>query len=109
MNSVENLKPCRGLTEDDDEKIPEYLQRTTASGGGSKRLHDVAEDMFGKLFKLLKAGDKEQVLQYQSHSQRWRNDRRSLRVYSTACEKSFSLNVFGRFVSLSLSGFIFMH
>ena len=87
-SSVENLKPCPGLTEDDDEKIPEYLRRTTASGGGSKRVHDIAKGMFGRLFKALKAGEKEQVLQNQSHSQRWKNDHRSLRVYSTSCEKS---------------------
>jgi hypothetical protein len=86
--AVENLKPCPGLSEDNDEKIPEYLQRTTASGGGSKRVHNIAKDMFGRLFKALEAGDKEQVLQYQAHGQRWRNDHRSLRVYSTSCEKS---------------------
>lgn len=88
-SSVEESKPpCPGLTEDNDEKIPEYLRRTTASGGGSKRIHDIAKDMFGRLFKALKNSEKEQVLQNQSHSQRWRNDHRSLRVYSTSCEKS---------------------
>ncbi|KAF6765888.1 hypothetical protein DFP72DRAFT_996748 [Ephemerocybe angulata] len=82
------LVPCPGLTSLDDNRIPRYLQRTQAAGGGARALHIISQEVFGKSFSKLEDLDKkEQVLDIQYHERTWKNEHQKLRVYSTACEK----------------------
>lgn len=80
--------PCPGLSELDDTRIPTYVQRTSASGGGSRALYTISQALFGVAFSELKDVEKiQRVLDVQYHERKWSNDHQALRVFSTACKK----------------------
>lgn len=80
--------PCPGLTSHNDNRIPRYLERTSAAGGGARALYVIAREVFGKMFSKLEDEDEMQrVLDLQYHERKWVNDHKNLRVFSTLCEK----------------------
>ncbi|KAH6871759.1 hypothetical protein BKA70DRAFT_1484362 [Coprinopsis sp. MPI-PUGE-AT-0042] len=80
--------PCPGLTQKDDIRILRYLRLVSELGGGSRALHVIAKEKYGKKFsKLKKLEDITTVIQIQLHEQKWKNDHKNLRVLSTTCEK----------------------
>ncbi|KAF8209531.1 hypothetical protein K438DRAFT_1572203 [Mycena galopus ATCC 62051] len=81
------MKPCPGVTEDDIPNVQKYLQRTGASGGGSRSVFKIAMDKFRKAFSSLKEKRQKEVRDIQYHEQKWRNDHANLRIFSTACDK----------------------
>jgi hypothetical protein len=81
-------KPCPGLSELDDKRIPMYLRRTAAIGGGGRSIHTIASEMFHKIFSKLSKVEKEEVVQEQRHGHQWWNDHQQLKVFSTKCEKT---------------------
>lgn len=90
MSQIEDLKeplPCPGLTEVDDERIPIYLWRTCAAGGGAQSLVTISELKYDKLFSSLGKKERKIVLDTQVHGWKWRNDHASLRIFSVQCDK----------------------
>lgn len=78
--------PCPGLTEADEKRIPVYLGRTGASGGGARSITKIAKEHFASLFRQLRRHEKDAVLDLQSHEHKWRNDHRKLCVFATDCD-----------------------
>ena len=79
--------PCPGLSDQDDKRIPKFLRRTAALGGGGRSIIAIAEERFGRPFGQLDDEEKEEVWAVQQHGHVWRNDHQRLRVYSTTCKK----------------------
>ncbi len=80
-------RPCPGITEQDCPGIVQYLNRSSAIGGGGQAIHIISSQIFNKLFSQLRPQHKDDVLAAQSHTHLWRNDHRHLRIYSTTCKK----------------------
>ena len=83
-------QPCPGLTERDDNRIPIYLGRTSAIGGGARSITRIALERFKKLYRKLSKTKKKEVLDVQMHEHRWINDHFNGRVFSHLCLKSVS-------------------
>jgi hypothetical protein len=81
------LLPCPGLAEADDERIPIYLRRSCAAGGGAQSLATIAGSKYDKLFSKLGEKERDVVLDIQVHDWKWRNDHAKLRIFSTRCNK----------------------
>ncbi|KAJ7143457.1 hypothetical protein C8R46DRAFT_1316074, partial [Mycena filopes] len=79
--------PCPGLTEGICPRLPIYLARTGAFGGGSRSVTVIARELFRKMFKRLKSEDKDRVTDQQRHERQWTNDHTKQRVFSTNCKK----------------------
>lgn len=79
--------PCPGLTLLDDSRIPPYLQRMGALGGGGEWLVKIAKRLFLKTFSKLRKLEKSEVLTEQQHTWKWRNDHAEERVYSVDCKR----------------------
>ncbi|KAJ7659817.1 hypothetical protein DFH06DRAFT_1326842 [Mycena polygramma] len=81
--------PCPGITSGICPRLPIYLRRTGASGGGSRSVTAIARALFGKLalFRRLDGADKEEVANTQRHERQWINDHAKQRVFSTCCKK----------------------
>ena len=88
--SVVPTKPCPGLTELDDGRIPNYLYRSAAHGGGGKSIQSIAKEKFNQLFSKLSKRKKDEVLDHQQHGHTWTNDHQKLRVFSATCQKAVS-------------------
>ncbi|KAJ6615027.1 hypothetical protein B0H10DRAFT_2220789 [Mycena sp. CBHHK59/15] len=80
--------PCPGITEDDHPRVPGYLKRTGAMGGGSRSVFKIAMETFRKAFRALGNKRQREVRDTQQHEQKWRNDHTHLRVFTTSCEKT---------------------
>lgn len=78
-------EPCPGLTVCDDQRIPLYLKRSSAAGGGGRSVAKIAGEIFSNSFTQLSRTRKTHVLLQQAHEQRWRNDHQGMRVFSTTC------------------------
>lgn len=85
-----NARPCPGLTERDDGRIPIYLGRTSAIGGGARSITRIALERFKKFYRKLSKTRKKEVLDVQMHEHRWVNDHFNERVFSHSCLKSVS-------------------
>ncbi|KAJ6556704.1 hypothetical protein B0H10DRAFT_2201541 [Mycena sp. CBHHK59/15] len=81
--------PCPGLTAATCPRLPVYLKRTGASGGGARSLTVIAKELFGRLarFSGLKAKEQDVVADTQRHERQWINDHAKQRVFSTNCKK----------------------
>ena len=80
-------KPCSGITKANNERIPLYLGRTGALGGGGRSVTIIAMERFKKAYKLLTSRQKTEVLTVQAHEHQWHNDHENLRVFSTSCSR----------------------
>ncbi|KAF5320335.1 hypothetical protein D9611_011267 [Ephemerocybe angulata] len=85
------IMPCPGLTALEDKRIPVYLHRTPAPGGGARAVWRIAKEKFKKLFSELKEGQKDVVLDTQYHEHKWKNDHYKVRVFSASCEKEVQI------------------
>ncbi|KAJ6459147.1 hypothetical protein C8R47DRAFT_1028273 [Mycena vitilis] len=81
--------PCPGITPSTCPRLPIYLRRTGASGGGARSVTAIARSLFGKLalFRRLTGRDREDVVDTQRHERQWVNDHAKQRVFSTRCKK----------------------
>ncbi|KAF8328951.1 hypothetical protein F5887DRAFT_1287968 [Amanita rubescens] len=77
--------PCPGLTEAEDSRIPSYLYRTSASGGGSQSVTVISKERFGCSFSELAPEAKDEVTDLQQARHVWKNDHRRLRVFAASC------------------------
>ncbi len=80
--------PCGGITKDHDERVPQYLRRPVAAGGGARSRKTIAEEEFGQAYSQLSQGQKTSVDTIRQHNYTWRNDRSNVRIFSTSCRKS---------------------
>ncbi|KAG6905164.1 hypothetical protein DXG01_004460, partial [Tephrocybe rancida] len=85
---VQKMCPCPGITEADDQRVPQYLRRTPVAGGGARSVKLIAGEMFKQLFSCLTPKEKQQIFTAQRHEQQWKNDHENLRVFATACKHS---------------------
>ena len=80
--------PCPGITEANDPRVPTYLRRTSALGGGARSVKVIAGEVYNKLFSILGKAAKQDVLDRQQHEHKWQNDHHNLRVFAVACERT---------------------
>jgi hypothetical protein len=85
------IVPCPGLTNAENQKISVYLKRSGAAGGGARSLARIAAELFKTSFKKLNKACRKVILNVQQHEYLWRNDHNHLRIFSTTCEKSTSI------------------
>lgn len=86
--STPSLIPCPGLTASDHPRIPLYLERTPATGGGSSKITKVSASLYPKVrYTDLSAEQQQNVLAAQRLERRWRNEHDLQKVYSTECKK----------------------
>ncbi|KAF9780748.1 hypothetical protein BJ322DRAFT_1011530 [Thelephora terrestris] len=78
--------PCRGVTELDEALVDLYLNRTGAGGGGARSVHRISEERFGKEYRHLTRGQKDEVDAAQRAEWTWRNDHLNRRVHATNCD-----------------------
>lgn len=78
---------CPGLTEADDSRIPSYLYRTSATGGGGQSITEISKELYGLSFRNLASNVKDEVLDLQQLGHKWRNDHRRFRVFSKECRE----------------------
>lgn len=78
--------PCPGITQEDHERLPVYLQRTGVLGGGARSVAVISKGLFQRLFSKLRGQRRQQVLDQQQHEWTWRNDHAKMRVFAVACE-----------------------
>lgn len=84
------LLPCPGNTEHEDQRIPGYLLRSGAGGGGARSLKIISQKRYRKPFSELSVKQKEVVCDQQQAERRWINDHSSpnrLRVFAADCQK----------------------
>ena len=74
--------PCPGLTKKDDPRIAQYVKRTSVNSAGGSDIHDVAMDLFSKLFKNLTSDEKDIVRQKQIQTHSWSVDRMRKSVHA---------------------------
>lgn len=79
---------CPGLTNLDNVKIPSYLRRTAARGGGGRSPLKIAQELFKKTFSRLKPKQKRRVFLEQQGGWTWQNDHPNDRVFATCCSRS---------------------
>ncbi|KAJ7727802.1 hypothetical protein DFH07DRAFT_970018 [Mycena maculata] len=79
--------PCPGITASTCPRLPVYLIRTGAAGGGARSLPAIASQIFSKLFRNLNS-KKKIVANTQCHERKWINDHTQQRVLSTRCKKT---------------------
>lgn len=85
--AVTSTQPCPGLSELDNSEIAHYLTRSGLTGGGHS-VNFISEELFGKAFGDLLPNSKDEVVNAQMHSHKWRNDHQHLQIFSTECEKT---------------------
>ena len=79
------LEPCPGLSKADNVRIPQYLKRSCAPGGGARSVTRIASEFFTKPFSELSDDKQEKVNVQQRHEHQWRNNHQTLRVFSVRC------------------------
>lgn len=86
-NTSLRSRPCPGLTVYDDSRIPVYLERTGAIGGGARSITRITQEIFKKYFCQLSNPRKKEIIDRQIHEHRWQNDHHNDRVFSRQCLK----------------------
>ncbi|KAJ3002796.1 hypothetical protein NUW54_g5652 [Trametes sanguinea] len=89
--------PCGGITEMHEQRLPQYLWRPSADGGGSKKRDVFIQELWPdeeRNWSDLDSDEQEQVNLVQKHHRTWRIDRENARVFATACLKSVALDNF---------------
>ncbi|KAH6870856.1 hypothetical protein BKA70DRAFT_1578587 [Coprinopsis sp. MPI-PUGE-AT-0042] len=79
--------PCPGLTERVDKRVPIYLERTGANGGGGIDIRRIVKSVFKKAFSKLSKKKKEEAVDRQRITQKWANDHQNVRVHAADCQK----------------------
>ncbi|KAJ6621927.1 hypothetical protein B0H10DRAFT_1910305 [Mycena sp. CBHHK59/15] len=80
--------PCPGITASTcPPRLPDYLKRPIASGGGARSATKIAREKFQKLFRKLTDRQKEIVSDTQRNEWKWITDHAKQRVFSTTCKK----------------------
>lgn len=78
--------PCPGLTEAQHARIPIYLRRSSASGGGATSRTIITQQLYnGCIYKHLTKVQKANVRRTQALRFRWINDHHEERVVSAKC------------------------
>ena len=81
--------PCPGLDGSQHKRIPIYLSRSSAPGGGAPSRTIVARELYkGSKYKALTKAQKTNVRRLQALQIRWINDHREGRVVSARCLKT---------------------
>jgi hypothetical protein len=83
--------PCSGITEQHDARVPIFIRRTGADGGGARSVTSIAMELFKNSYGSLSSPEKLRVDKLQMHEWSFRFDRRQLAVYSTACKKTINI------------------
>ena len=83
--------PCPGISEANDPRVPSYLRRTSALGGGARSVKVIAGEIYNKLFTVLEKKAKQDVLDRQQHEHKWKNDHNNLRVFAVACKRTVAV------------------
>ena len=79
--------PCPGLTPERDSRIPTYLTRSQAAGGGSRPRHTISRELFAKPLGDLDKDEFAGILQLEAAEFRWLNFREQQFVRASACLK----------------------
>ncbi|KAH6903462.1 hypothetical protein BKA70DRAFT_1110856 [Coprinopsis sp. MPI-PUGE-AT-0042] len=79
--------PCPGLTERVDKRVPIYLERTGANGGGGIDVRRIVQTFFKKAFSKLSKKKKEEAVDRQRLTQKWKNDHQNVRVHAVDCQR----------------------
>lgn len=80
--------PCAGVTKHYSPGVVQYLQRTGAPGGGSRSVHKIAKEWYGRAYATLDQAERALVVQQQRHEQTWRNSHSLSSVFSCKCEQT---------------------
>lgn len=79
---------CPGLSISNHPRIPLYLERTRATGGGSSRIDKVSASLYPETrYANLSAEEQQNVIATQRLHRRWRNEHDLQKVYSLECNK----------------------
>jgi hypothetical protein len=84
-DNPKQVPPCPGISGAQDERIPDYLKRTSETGGGSRSVVKIALDLYQKTYAQLSTNRKDIVDETQRIERTWVNDHRKLRIFSTTC------------------------
>ena len=76
---------CPGLSEADNTRISDYLERAGASGGGGHSIHTITKGKYNKAYCNLTAREKHFVDDLQRLGYQWHRDSNHACVYSTKC------------------------
>ena len=80
--------PCPGLSASNHPRIPIYLKRSPAPGGGAMRIDRLASSMYPDTpYSQLSDGKRLDVRAAQKTQNRWRNEPNLAKIYSTACKR----------------------
>jgi hypothetical protein len=79
--------PCLGITASLDERVPKFITRTGADGGGARSVTKIADELFNKAYSELSERKKSQVDTAQMHEWSFRFDRLHMAIHSSKCKK----------------------
>ncbi|KAJ3007533.1 hypothetical protein NUW54_g3516 [Trametes sanguinea] len=80
-------QPCTGITDKVDERVSTYLRRAFVSGGGSKSITAISEELFKLPYRELSKRQKKAVDAAQLQHRTWRNDHLTTSVWSVTCKQ----------------------
>jgi hypothetical protein len=83
------LRPCPGLSEEDEPQIETYLCRTAVSSAGGISIDTIAEQMYNNPYKNLSDDKKQIVCAEQVQTHRWSLDHQRRRVFAIGLECCF--------------------
>lgn len=83
--------PCHGITQAHESRIPTYLTRTGAIGGGARSVTALSNERYGCKYKALNEQQKRIIDRGQQNEHKWRNDFSALAVFSTSRLKNVRL------------------
>ena len=78
--------PCLGITANHDNRVPNFITRTGADGGGAQSVTRIADKLFNKPYGELSERKKSQVDTAQMHEWTFRFDRLRMAIHSTKCK-----------------------
>ena len=87
--------PCPGLSASNHPRIPIYLKRSPAHGGGAMRIDRLSSSLYPDTpYSLLSDRKQVNVRAAQKIQYRWRNEPNLGKIYSTACKKTAHISGF---------------
>ena len=90
-----NPTPCPGLSASNHSRIPIYLKRSPAQGGGAMRIDKLSSSLYPDTpYSLLSNQKQVDVRAAQKTQYRWRNEPDLVKIYSTACKKTSHISDF---------------
>ena len=79
--------PCSGIMANHDSRVPIFIRRTGADGGGAHSITDISQELFQKAYSELSELKKSRVDTTQMQEWSFRFDCQREAIYSTNCEK----------------------